>query len=97
MARLEAVGASAPEADRDGGSVVVSEPSASTLDEIAMSSIKIGARARKALGDLDGLAASIQANGLLHPLVITPTRELIAGERRCSQWRSWVGRRCRCG
>ena len=34
------------------------------------------------MGDLDGLAASITEHGLLHPIVVTPERLLIAGERR---------------
>ena len=45
--------------------------------------IKIGdGRHRKVLGDIDGLAASIHDIGLLHPIVITPQNELIAGGRR---------------
>ena len=55
---------------------------ASAPDEVPIGTIRVGCRVRKALGDLDALAASMHANGLLHPLVITPTRELIAGERR---------------
>jgi N6-adenosine-specific RNA methylase IME4 len=47
-----------------------------------IASIKIGKRHRKDLGDIDGLAASMGELGLLHPVVITPDRELIAGERR---------------
>jgi N6-adenosine-specific RNA methylase IME4 len=34
------------------------------------------------MGDLDGLARSIREVGLLHPIVITPSGELIAGCRR---------------
>ena len=44
--------------------------------------IVIGERHRKYLGDVEGLAESIKAVGLLHPVVVTPTRKLIAGERR---------------
>lgn len=44
--------------------------------------IKIGARHRKAMGDIKALAASINAVGLLHPVVLTPNGQLIAGERR---------------
>ena len=54
--------------------------SASALMPIA--NIKIGTRHRKDLGDIDGLAASIQQVGLLHPLVVTPGLTLLAGERR---------------
>jgi N6-adenosine-specific RNA methylase IME4 len=52
---------------------------ASTL---AIAKIKVGVRHRRDMGDLTGLSASIAENGLLHPVVITPHRELIAGERR---------------
>ena len=52
------------------------------------SSIKIGdARYRKVLGDIDGLATSIHDIGLLHPIVITPQNELIAGGRRLAAYK----------
>jgi ParB-like chromosome segregation protein Spo0J len=44
--------------------------------------IKIGHRVRKDFGDLEALAESIRAHGLLQPVVITPEYELIDGERR---------------
>jgi N6-adenosine-specific RNA methylase IME4 len=44
--------------------------------------IIVGERHRKDMGDIAGLAASIHELGLLHPIVITPDGELIAGERR---------------
>src|SRR6266571_452215 len=47
-----------------------------------ISSIRIGERHRKDLGDLTSLADSIASVGLLHPVVITPQGELIAGARR---------------
>lgn len=48
----------------------------------AINSIKIGKRFRKDLGDIDALARSINEIGLLHPIVITPDGELLAGQRR---------------
>src|SRR6516162_6421540 len=45
-------------------------------------SILVGERHRRALGDIDQLAASITEVGLLHPIVITPEGQMIAGERR---------------
>jgi len=48
----------------------------------AINSIKIGKRFRKDLGDIDALARSINEVGLLHPIVITPDGELLAGQRR---------------
>ena len=47
------------------------------LDEIL-----VGERARKTVGDLGDLQVSIEAIGLLHPIVIDEDRRLIAGERR---------------
>jgi len=47
-----------------------------------IAAVKVGTRHRKYLGDIAGLAASIEDVGLLHPIVVTPKLELIAGERR---------------
>jgi ParB family chromosome partitioning protein len=47
-----------------------------------ITSIKIGKRHRRDLGDIDALADSIASIGLLHPVVITPAGTLVAGERR---------------
>jgi len=47
-----------------------------------IASIKVGGRYRKDLGNIEALARSIKEVGLLHPLVITPGGELIAGQRR---------------
>jgi N6-adenosine-specific RNA methylase IME4/ParB-like chromosome segregation protein Spo0J len=44
--------------------------------------IRIGERHRRDLGDIDALAGSIRAVGLLHPIVVRPDGTLIAGERR---------------
>ncbi len=49
---------------------------------IATSSITVGRRHRKDLGDIASLAKEIEAVGLLHPIVVTPAGKLIAGERR---------------
>jgi ParB-like nuclease domain len=47
-----------------------------------ISEIKKSERHRKAMGDIDGLVASIETIGLLHPVVINKDNELIAGARR---------------
>lgn len=47
-----------------------------------VAAIKAGSRYRRDLGDIDGLAASIKELGLLHPVVVTPDGQLIAGLRR---------------
>jgi ParB-like chromosome segregation protein Spo0J len=49
---------------------------------IPIDRIVIGERHRRDLGDIDGLAKSIWAVGLLHPIVIDTHGRLIAGERR---------------
>jgi ParB/RepB/Spo0J family partition protein len=41
-----------------------------------------GIRHRRDMGDLAGLASSMSALGLLHPVVVRPDGRLIAGERR---------------
>ena len=47
-----------------------------------ISSIKVGVRHRNDLGELDKLAESLDALGLLHPIVIDAQNRLIAGQRR---------------
>lgn len=49
---------------------------------VALSAIIVGERHRREMGDLRSLADSIAAHGLLHPVVVTPTLHLIAGQRR---------------
>lgn len=49
---------------------------------VAVTSVIVGIRHRKDMGNIDVLAASIKDVGLLHPIVITPDNVLVAGERR---------------
>ncbi|WP_457298656.1 ParB N-terminal domain-containing protein [Phyllobacterium sp. P5_D12] len=51
-------------------------------DTANIADIIVGPRLRRDLGDIAGLAASIEALGLLQPIVVTPGNELIAGHRR---------------
>lgn len=51
-------------------------------------SIIVGERDREDLGDVEALAASIRAVGLLHPIVVTRDRRLIAGGRRLAAVRA---------
>jgi len=44
--------------------------------------IVVGSRFRKELGDIKGLAESIKKFGLLHPIVVTEEKVLVAGVRR---------------
>lgn len=54
-----------------------------TTATIPIDAIKVGDRRfRKEMGDIAGLAASIKEVGLLHPVVVTSSNELVAGQRR---------------
>jgi ParB family chromosome partitioning protein len=48
----------------------------------AVASIRVGDRHRRDLGDLDALTASIERDGLLQPITITPDGLLVCGARR---------------
>jgi ParB family chromosome partitioning protein len=50
--------------------------------KLPLDEIRVNGRHRKDLGDIAELARSISDVGLLHPVVITPENELIAGQRR---------------
>ena len=49
---------------------------------VPISAIKVGFRHRKDMGDIGALAASIEDVGLLQPIGITPSFDLVFGERR---------------
>jgi ParB-like chromosome segregation protein Spo0J len=50
--------------------------------KLNVNDIQVGRRHREDLGDVAGLAASMERVGLLHPIVVNSAHELIAGERR---------------
>jgi ParB-like nuclease domain len=52
------------------------------INALPIDSIKIGKRFRQENGDIPALARSIEAVGLLHAVVVTPSNELVCGERR---------------
>jgi ParB family chromosome partitioning protein len=52
------------------------------MTALPLDAIKIGARVRQDHGDIAALARSIEAVGLLHAVVVTPSNELVCGERR---------------
>ena len=56
-------------------------------DRRAIDGIVVGKRHRRDLGDIRSLAKSIDAHGLLHPIVVTPDGRLIAGERRLEAYK----------
>ncbi len=58
-------------------SKIMTEPLLVGIDEVI-----IGTRHRQSLGDLSDLIASIDDVGLLHPIVMTSSFELVAGQRR---------------
>ncbi|GFZ82673.1 ParB N-terminal domain-containing protein [Nesterenkonia alkaliphila] len=66
--------------------------------ERTVASIIIGRRHRTAFGDIDSLAASIDRDGLLQPITVTPEGVLVCGARRLAAikqlgWRTvkvWV-------
>ncbi len=59
--------------------------------------VRVGARHRKDLGDVDALVRSIAEIGLLHPIVVTSDGVLIAGQRRLEACRrlGWSEIPCR--
>jgi len=48
----------------------------------AIADITVGKRHRRDLGDIETLAKSIAATGLLHPITVDATSNLLAGARR---------------
>lgn len=50
--------------------------------QVPIDRIKVKRRVRRDPGDIDALAASLNAHGLLHPIVLDRRNELIAGGRR---------------
>lgn len=49
---------------------------------VPIATVVVGERDREELGDIDALARSISAVGLLHPVVVTEALTLVAGDRR---------------
>ena len=62
-------------------------PDEQTTPTMQVDKIKVGARFRRDLGDIGGLARDIDEIGLLHPVVVSSAGELIAGARRLAAWR----------
>ena len=60
---------------------------AEQINEVTLSTIKVGERYRKDMGDLDALADSIRTVGLLQPIGITSNYQLIWGHRRLEAYR----------
>ena len=56
--------------------------------EMPISSIRVGDRHRKDMGDLASLAESIETHGLLHPIIVDERGALVCGERRLRAFQS---------
>ncbi len=52
------------------------------METIQIADIDVRGRTRKEMGDIVGLAASIERLGLLHPVVVTADNKLVVGRRR---------------
>jgi len=52
------------------------------IEELAIEDIKIDGRYREDLGNIEALAASIGAKGILQPIIVDVDRNLLAGGRR---------------
>lgn len=61
---------------------LVIPPPASGYEFRVISDIKVGERHRRDLGDIEALAHSIAAIGLLHPITIEANGNLLTGVRR---------------
>ena len=57
-----------------------------SMEVVRISDIDRSSRHRKSLGELSTLCQSIEAVGLLHPVVITKERKLVAGARRIAAY-----------
>ncbi len=56
--------------------------------QISIKSIRIKRRVRKNIGDISGLAESLNRFGQLHPIVITRKKVLVSGRRRLAAAKS---------
>lgn len=58
------------------------------MTALPLDDIIVGERDREDFGDVEALAKSIAAVGLLHPVVVTETHQLVAGDRRLAAVKS---------
>ena len=66
----------------------MSLPQPTSQNKLPIDAIRVGKRYRHDLGDLTDLATSIEQIGLLHPIVVNESHDLIAGARRLAACRS---------
>ena len=55
---------------------------AATVERVRIDKIEVGIRRRQKIGNIRSLAKSIEARGLLHPILVRNGKELVAGQRR---------------
>ena len=68
------------------------------VERVRITAIQVGARRRKKITRLAGLKKSIEAHGLIHPILVRNGNELVAGQRRlqaCTEleWKTIPARR----
>lgn len=56
------------------------------IETVAIEDIQVVGRTRQ-IGDVSGLARSIDDLGLLHPIILTPNLRLVSGERRLAAYK----------
>jgi ParB family transcriptional regulator, chromosome partitioning protein len=54
----------------------------SRIETVPIDKIHLNRRIRRDMGDLQNLMDSLKRNGLLNPIVVTDTYQLVAGQRR---------------
>lgn len=57
------------------------------MSALPIESIKVDRRFRRDMGDVAALAQSIEAIGLLHPIVVDQDGKLLAGARRLAAFK----------
>lgn len=69
----------------------------SQVVSVALTNITVRHRLRRDHGDIAGLMDSMRRHGLLHPLLVTPDYQLVAGQRRLEAARrlGWHSIACR--
>lgn len=67
------------------------------LETVPIAQIRVHHRVRRDLGDLKDLRESLRRHGLLNPIVVTPTYDLVAGQRRleAAKGLGWRAIQCR--
>ena len=81
--------------DGGGDAEFLTLPPATASELRAIDDIKVGKRHRQDLGDIETLAQSIAATGLLHPITVDATGNLLAGARRLAACKQLVASRKR--